>query len=85
MLACERSHQTVKLAPVGHALMENRTGLVTDAMLTQATGMAEYEAAETMAARRIHKKGRKAGHTALACNIAYLNLTRQNYFITLKR
>ena len=61
MLACKGSHQTVKLSWVGHALMENRSGLVTDAMLTQATGTAECEAAETMAARSIHKKGATLG------------------------
>ena len=61
MLACKGSHQTVKLSWVGHALMENRSGLVTDAMLTQATGTAECEAAETMATRSIHKKGATLG------------------------
>jgi len=33
----------------GHALMENRNGLVVDAMLMQATGTAERDAAEAMA------------------------------------
>ena len=61
MLACKGSHQTVKLSWIGHALMENRSGLVTDAMLTQATGTAECDAAETMAARSIHKKGATLG------------------------
>ena len=61
MLACKGSHQTVKLSWTGHALMENRSGLVTDAMLTQPTGTAECEAAETMAARSIHKKGATLG------------------------
>ena len=61
MLACKGSHQTVKLSWVGHALMENRSGFVTDAMLTQATGTAECESAETMAARSIHKKGATLG------------------------
>ena len=61
MLACKGSHQTVKLSWVGHALMENRSGLVTDAMLTQATGTAECEAAEAMATRSIHKKGATLG------------------------
>lgn len=55
MLACKGSHQTVKLNYIGHAVMENRSGLVADAMLTQATGKAECEAAEVMAARTIHR------------------------------
>jgi hypothetical protein len=33
---------------MGHALMENRTGLVVATMVTQATGTAEREAAEAM-------------------------------------
>jgi hypothetical protein len=33
---------------MGHALMENRTGLVVAAMVTGATGTAEREAAEAM-------------------------------------
>jgi transposase len=37
-----------KLSFMGHALMENRTGLVVAAMVTQATGTAEREAAEAM-------------------------------------
>jgi hypothetical protein len=37
---------------MGHALMENRNGLVVDATLTRATGTAEREAALTMLDRR---------------------------------
>ncbi len=37
-----------KLAYLGHPLMENRNGLVVDAQVTQATGMAEREAAVDM-------------------------------------
>lgn len=37
-----------KLCFMGHALMENRNGLVVDSRLTQATGTAEREAALEM-------------------------------------
>lgn len=37
-----------KLAYLGHLLMENRNGLIVDAMVTAATGMAERDAAVTM-------------------------------------
>jgi DDE family transposase len=40
--------QASRLCHMGHALMENRNGLVVDATLTTATGMAEREAAITM-------------------------------------
>jgi transposase len=40
--------QTAKLCHMGHALMENRNGLVIDASLTKATGTAEREAAIAM-------------------------------------
>src|SRR5438309_1849171 len=40
--------QASRLCHMGHALMENRNGLVVDAILTTATGMAEREAAITM-------------------------------------
>lgn len=38
-----------KLCYMGHVLMENRNGLIVDSRLTQATGMAEREAALDMA------------------------------------
>jgi transposase len=41
-----------RLAHAGHALTENRHGLVVDAELTIASGTAERDAAETMLARR---------------------------------
>lgn len=43
--------QAAKICHMGHVLMENRHGLVVDAMLTHATGTAEREAALTMLAR----------------------------------
>lgn len=41
---CEKSH----LSHLGHALMENRSGLVVDAGTTHATGTAEREAVKVM-------------------------------------
>ena len=40
--------QPAKLCYLGHVLMENRSGLIVDAELTQATGWAERAAAEAM-------------------------------------
>ena len=40
--------QPAKLSYMGHALMENRSGLIVQAMLTQATGTAERDAAIAM-------------------------------------
>lgn len=50
-----------QLAFLGHALMENRNGLVVDVEVTQATGTAEREAAETMVKRMILKPGATLG------------------------
>lgn len=44
--------QESRLCYLGHALMENRNGLVVDACLTHATGTAERDAALTMLDRR---------------------------------
>ena len=41
-----------KLCHMGHLLMENRNGLIVDAMLTTATGSAERDAAEAMLGRQ---------------------------------
>jgi hypothetical protein len=46
-----------QLAFLGHALMENRNGLVVDVEVTQTTGTAEREAAKAMVKRTIHKPG----------------------------
>ena len=43
--------QAAKLCHMAHVLMENRNGLVVDAILTHATGTAEREAALTMLGR----------------------------------
>lgn len=47
--------QEAKLAYLGHVLLENRNGLISDAMLTQADGTAEREAALLM----LHARWRK--------------------------
>ena len=44
--------QPAKLCYMGHALMENRSGLAVDAIVTQATGTAEREATLAMLDRR---------------------------------
>jgi transposase len=41
-----------RLCHMGHLLMENRSGLIVDALLTPATGTAEREAAEAMLGRQ---------------------------------
>ena len=41
-----------KLCHLGHLLMENRSGLIVDALLTPATGTAERDAAEAMLGRQ---------------------------------
>ena len=47
-----------RLCFMGHALMENRTGLVVDACLTQANGHAEREAALALIEPRADRPGR---------------------------
>jgi transposase len=50
-----------KLSYIGHALMENRHGLVVDVVTTQATGTAERDAALLMAGRSIPSSGATLG------------------------
>ena len=47
-----------QLCYLGHVLMDNRHGLVSDAKVTKATGSAERDAALKMLKRRRRKKGR---------------------------
>src|SRR5215475_10348300 len=56
-----------KLAFLGHALMENRNGLIVDAELTQADGLAERQATQRMIVR--HAPG--AGCITLGADKAY--------------
>ena len=51
-LIYKKGGQAAKLYFIGHALMENRHGLVTDIVLTKATGTAECEAALLLLDRR---------------------------------
>jgi transposase len=45
-------NKEAKLCHLGHLLMDNRHGLIVDAMVTRATGTAEREAAEAMLGRQ---------------------------------
>jgi transposase len=60
-LACKGAHQTVELSWTAHTLMENRNGLIVDAMVTSPSGKAEREAAEKMAGRSILQRGATLG------------------------
>jgi len=51
--------QEAKLGYLGHVLMENRNGLIVDAMLTQADGTAERDAALLMLHRHWRKRRRQ--------------------------
>ena len=53
-----------RLCYLGHALMENRNGLVVDVETTLATGTAEREAATTMVERSL-KAGATVGRTRI--------------------
>ena len=50
-----------QLCFMGHALMENRTGLVVDVEVTHATGTAERDAAKIMIGRTVTKPGATVG------------------------
>lgn len=70
-----------RLSYLGHALMENRNGLVVDAETTLASGTAERDAALTMAKRTITKPGSTLGAdkgydaTELVKNLRALKIT----------
>lgn len=51
-LARKGDRQSTRLCYAGHALMENRSGMITDILITQATGTAERAAAIEMIDRR---------------------------------
>jgi transposase len=59
LLARKGPGKETKLSYAGHVLMENRTGLIVDIELTQATGKAEREAALRMLDRLPRKKHRR--------------------------
>lgn len=54
-LAKKADGQATRLAYAGHVLMENRNGLVTDVLITHATGRAEREAALQMLDRQTRR------------------------------
>jgi transposase len=65
-LARRGDGQTARLAYAGHVLMENRTGLVVDILITEATGRAEREAALAMLDRQ-----RRSGRATLGADKGY--------------
>jgi transposase len=65
-LARKGDGQTTRLAYAGHVLMENRTGLVVDVLITGATGRAEREAALAMLDRQ-----RRSGRITLGADKGY--------------
>jgi len=65
-LARKADGQTTRLAYAGHVLMENRTGLVVDILITGAMGRAEREAALTMLDRQ-----RRSGRITLGADKGY--------------
>ena len=79
--------QPAKLCYAGHALMENRHGLVVEGALTQATGTAEREAALAMLDRRRGQRrgtpgGGKAHHVGGVIIIAMVILSVDlNFFM----
>lgn len=62
-LARKSNGTTAKMSYMGHALMENRHGLVVDVELTQAEGHAERKAAVSMLKRRRKERGHGARWT----------------------
>jgi transposase len=59
LLARKGPGKETKLSYMGHALMENRNGLVVDIMLTRATGKAERQAAVHMLDRLPQRRKRR--------------------------
>jgi hypothetical protein len=58
--------QEAKLGYLGHVLMENRHGLIADALLTQADGTAEREAALVMLYRHWRKRRQQGKRTSMS-------------------
>jgi transposase len=58
--------QEARLGYLGHVLMENRNGLIVDAMLTQADGTAERDAALLMLYRRWRERRQRRRSAALS-------------------
>lgn len=66
-----------QLGYLGHALMENRHGLVVDVEVTRASGTAEREAAQRMIARRV-KAGASVGADKAYDTQAFVAALRQH-------
>jgi transposase len=63
--------QESRLAYLGHALMENRNGLIVDAQVTRATGTAEREAALAMIERSRQKTAKPGRRVTLGADKLY--------------
>jgi transposase len=65
--------QEAKLSYLGHVLIENRNGMIVDAMLTQADGTAERDAAMILAHRQYQRNRRRGcyGPMTLGADKAY--------------
>jgi transposase len=65
--------QEAKLSYLGHVLIENRNGMIVDAMLTQADGRAEREAAMILTYRQYqrNRNWRRRGPMTLGADKAY--------------
>src|SRR6188472_3141940 len=61
--------QSAKLCFIGHALMENRSGLIVDTRLTAADGHAERIAALAMIEARAVRTGRSAGFASARASL----------------
>ena len=67
------SGQEARLAYLGHVVMENRNGLIVDALLTHADGTAERDAALLMQHRKwvSRRRGRKQGAMTVGADKGY--------------
>jgi transposase len=78
------SGQEARLSYLGHVLIENRNGMIVDAMLTQADGTAERDAAMILMYRQYQRRRKRArcGAMTLGADKAYdtrdfVNILRQ--------
>ena len=81
MLARKGNGQAARLHSAGHALTENRNGLVVDVVLGETTGTAEQEAALAMLervpkARRVTTAGTRAATRGGSCSPAAFSALR---------
>ena len=69
--------QEARLGYLGHVLMENRSGLIVDAMVTQADGTAERDAALLMLYRQWRKRRQQHRHRPLSVGADKAYATRE--------